>query len=53
MPCPYQTAAGCCGRVVIALLLWCSQATGKRVDDQLTDPEESLQEQLEPELIVL
>jgi hypothetical protein len=53
MPCPYQAAAGANGLVADALLLWCSQATSKQVDDQLTHPEASLQEQLESELIVL
>jgi hypothetical protein len=53
MPCPYQAAAGRNGLVAVALLLRCSRATGKQGDDQLTHSEESLQEQLEPELIVL
>jgi hypothetical protein len=53
MPCPFQAAAGCNGLVAVALLLWCGQASGKQGDDQLTHPEESLKEQLEPELIVL
>jgi hypothetical protein len=53
MPCRYQAAADCNGLVAFASLLLCGQATGKQGDDQLTQPEESLQEQLEPELIVL
>jgi hypothetical protein len=53
MPCPDQAAASGNGLVAVALLLWCSPATGKQGDDQLTRPGQSLQEQLESELIVL